>query len=134
MSEEAAPHGESIHIAGVDVDRGTIPLYAGLLGAPILWAVQFQLSYMLVPWSCTHRNAWLIPLVHVVFFIASVALGVLSWREWRRVGTSTPETQEQEQIARTRFLGAMGVMSAALFSLLILSHAVPSFFLDPCWT
>ena len=134
MSDPAAPDRESIHVAGVDVDRGTIPLYAGLLGSPILWVVQFQLSYMLVPWVCTHRNVWLIPLVHAVFFIASVALGVLSWREWRRVGTSTPESQEEEQTARTRFLGAMGVMSASLFSLLILSHAVPSFFLDPCWT
>jgi hypothetical protein len=124
---------DTIHVAGVDVDRGAIPLYTGFLGAPILWAMQFQLSYMLVPWVCTHRNAWLLPTVHLAFFLLSAITGVLSWREWRRVGATPPSSQEQETIARTKFLGAMGLMSAALFSLVILAQAVASFFLDPCW-
>ena len=126
-------HGDSIHVAGVDVDRGAIPLYAGLLGSPILWAVQFQLTYMLVPWVCTHRNGWLLPLIHLVFFALSVVCGVLSWREWKRVGTSMPQSEEYERVARTKFLGALGLMSVALFSLLILAQTVTSFFLDPCW-
>ena len=133
MSDEAAPHRESIHVAGVDVDRGTIPLYAGLLGAPILWAIQFQLTYMLVPWVCTHRNGWLLPFIHLVFFALTLAAGVLSWREWKRVGATLPESQEEERLARTKFLGALGLMSVALFALLILAQTVTSFFLDPCW-
>ena len=127
-------HRDHIHVAGVNVDRGAIPLYAGLLGSPLLWAIQFQLSYMLVPWVCTHRNAWLLPLVHLVFFTLSIVCGALSWREWRRVGTSLPHSEEEDVVARTKFLGALGLMSVALFSLLILAQTVTSFFLDPCWT
>jgi hypothetical protein len=133
MTDEGARRRESIHVAGVNVDRGAIPLYAGLLGAPLLWAIQFQLTYMLVPWACTHRNHWLLPLIHLVFFFLSIACGVLSWREWRRVGATPPQSQEEERVARTKFLGALGLMSVALFALLILAQTLTSFFLDPCW-
>jgi hypothetical protein len=123
----------SIHVAGVTLDRTTVPLWAGVLGSPLLWALQFQVTYMLVPWTCTHRNAWLIPLIHIVSFVISVICGVLCWLHWRRLGSTMPESQEEELIARTKFLAVLGLMTAALFSLLILAHAVPSFYLDPCW-
>ena len=123
----------SIHIAGVEVDRGTIPLWAGVLGSPLLWAVQFQLTYMLVPWCCTHHNRWLIPLIHLVFLLITLACGVLCLGHWRELGMEMPRSQEVEQLARRKFLAVLGLMSASLFSLLIIAHTVPSFFLDPCW-
>lgn len=123
----------SIHVVGVEIERGTIPLYAGLLGAPILWGIQFQLTFMLVPWVCTNRNGWLLPAIHLVFFALMVVGGALSWREWKRVGAELPASKEEERLARTKFLGALGLMSVALFSLLILAQTVTSFFFDPCW-
>jgi hypothetical protein len=123
----------SLHIAGVEVDRGTIPMWAGVIGAPLLWAVQFQLSYMLVPWACTHRNVWIIPVVHIVFLALAIYCGVLSWREWRRIGTTMARSKEEEFTARYKFLSALGLMNSALFCLVILAHLTSSFFLDPCW-
>ena len=84
----------SIHIAGVEVDRGTIPLWAGVLGSPLLWAVQFQLTYMLVPWCCTHHNRWLIPLIHLVFLLITLACGVLCLGHWRELGMEMPRSQD----------------------------------------
>ena len=123
----------SVHIAGVEVDRGTVPLWSGVLGAPLIWAVQFQLSYMLVPWTCTHRNFWLLPLIHIVAFILDALCGLLSWQTWRRVGVTMSRSREVEFTARQKFLASLGLMNSALFCLVILAHLASSFFLDPCW-
>ena len=122
----------TIRMADLRSAEGTISLWAGVLGSPIAWAIQFELTYMLVPWVCTHHNRWLLPLLHIAFLALSVLGGVVSWRDWQRVGQTMPHSQDEETVGRTRFLAALGVMSAALFSLLIVAQLAASFFLDPC--
>src|SRR5688500_4006759 len=113
-------------IAGVTPDRGSLPVWAGIIGAPLLWALHFQVAYAMVPWICTTQRYW----VAHVFTVACVAISIwftwLCWREWRGVA-------EPDLAGRSRFLAAVGTMSAALFTLLIAAGHIPIFILSPCW-
>jgi TRAP-type C4-dicarboxylate transport system permease small subunit len=120
-------------IAGVDSDRGSIPVWAGFVGAPLLWAAHFQLGYMLVPWLCKRQQYWVMHALTLLFLAASAWCIYLCWREWRHVGAGA-DINEDAPTGRTRFAGLVGIMSSALFTLLIFSNHLPTFFIDPCST
>jgi hypothetical protein len=101
---------------------GTPALWAGVLGAPLAWSLQLQVGYALVPWVCRHQVHWVLPALTVLFVLIAVACGLLSWRDFHRSGPA----------GRTRFLGALGLMTSSLFGLVILAQGIAWFFIDPC--
>ena len=120
--------------SGVSADRGSIPVWAGFIGAPLLWLAHLQLTYMLVPWVCTTHRHWPWHLLTLVFLGIGVWFIFLCWREWRRVGGGVPSSSEQPaDSARTRFVAVVGMMSSALFTLIIAAEHIPTFILHPCW-
>ena len=121
------------HWAGAASDRGSIPVWAGILGAPLLWGVHFQVAYAMVPWICTTQRYWVAHLFTVACVLLSVWFTWLCWREWRYVGGGRPSSDEPPVEGRTRFVAVVGLMSAALFTLLIAAGHVPIFFFSPCW-
>jgi hypothetical protein len=120
-------------IANVPSDRGSIPLWAGIIGAPLLWATHLQLQYMLTWWCCTTGQMWVLHALTLLFLAAAGYCCYLCWREWHNVGAGALSSDEAPPVGRSRFAGLLGLMSGSLFALLIVAQHLPTFFLSPCW-
>jgi hypothetical protein len=123
---------EAAEAAGqIRLDKASLPLWAGVIIAPLAWAAHLQLGYMLVPWICTTQRYWV---AHVVTLASLAVAGwcvYLCWREWRRLGGGWPSSSEENPAGRGRFLGVLGMMSGGLFFLLIAAGHLPIFYLSP---
>jgi hypothetical protein len=106
-------------------------LWAGILVAPAAFAANLQLSYLLVHPACLRND--LIPLHVVQILCLALALGggLIAWRALRRerAGVSGEAGGRGD---RSRFLAGLGVWTSALFALVIVAQAVPSFVLHQC--
>jgi hypothetical protein len=109
-----------------------IALWAGVLGAPAIWSLQFLLNYALAPWSCPNRQIVLFIITGVALLLALTGT-VLCWRQWKTAGDVAPEHDQDGIFGRRRFLGALGIVVCLMFLILILAQGLPAFFFDPCW-
>src|SRR5690349_5042025 len=82
---------QHVEVAGVKVDRGTIPLYAGIVGTALVWLTQFEFNFMLVPWVGTNGHMWVRHLIALVSIVLVLAGGWLSYVEWRRLGNTSDD-------------------------------------------
>jgi hypothetical protein len=106
-------------------------LWTGLLVPPIVWAIQMQVNYVLVSQLCQQGNSWPVYLVSLPALLITLAAGFGSWRAWARVnGVRSDDGARPASVAR--FMAVLGVMTSALFSLVIIAQAVPSFILHGC--
>lgn len=115
-----------------EVYRRDAALWLDLLGSPIVWLIQFQANYTLVPWACAHHVRWIIPTVAVVslLLIAAVALS-----SWRRLHGSLPRTGDEslgDVVGRARFMVKLGLCLDALFFLVIIAQTLAVLFIHPC--
>jgi hypothetical protein len=112
--------------------RENVALWIGVLGSAVIWAIQLQTSYAMVPWACSSGHRWILPLVSLGFLVAAAVPGIISWTMWRKA--STPQTTERETAGagRRRFMAMLGMMDSAVFFLLILAQGLPVFFIHPC--
>jgi hypothetical protein len=108
-------------------------MWAGIVGAAAIWAVQIQTLYALSPWLCRSGRYMVIHLLSILFLAGAAMCGSISLRSWRAAGRGSPDTSAGGPVARTRFLGALGAATSLLFFLLILAQGIASFFIDPCW-
>src|SRR5436190_12229220 len=117
---------------GFAAGGGTTPLWVGILGAPITWAVQFQTCYALVPWVCRHdwhSLLWIVPLIAVLLTAAG---GFACAATWRRVGGGWPRSTDDIP-ERTRFLAVLGTFTSAIFAMLIIWQAIAGIYIHPCY-
>lgn len=103
-------------------------LWIGAVGAPIAWAIQFLIIYALVPHVCKVGASKSLHITSAVFILLGVSAGVLSWWNLGRKEHSFEE--ERESII---FMSRMGLMTSAMFTLIMLAQIIPTFFIDPCW-
>lgn len=106
-------------------------LWTGLLLAPVAWICQLQASYLLVFYACSSRHIFTLHVATLVFLLAAAIGGFIAWRNWERVGRELP-SEDAGPVPRTRFMALLGLLTSALFFLLILVQGLPSFFLEPC--
>jgi hypothetical protein len=107
-------------------------LWAGVLAGPLVWAVQFLISYPVSSVSCLpdYRQNHLIALNIVT--LAALAIvgfcGVNSWRIFRSApaGSSIEGGQPWD---RARFMGLLGVLVSLLFIAVIIATAMPPWLL-----
>jgi hypothetical protein len=111
------------------VPGGNVTLWIELLGPSFLWLCQLETSYGLLPWICAHHYFLLARLSWTPFFAGAVILGVLACRDWMRLCALDPEDRG---VARSRFMAALGIIMAALFSLLMLLQGIATFLFSPC--
>jgi hypothetical protein len=108
-----------------------LSLWAGNLLAPAAFLLDLQLAYMMTSVACRHQTTLHLHLVHA----GTIALGLLgtwlAWRGWRRVGRELPDGATGP-VARSRFLGAVGVLTSLLFVLVMVAQWLPQLFLGPC--
>lgn len=102
--------------------------WGGLAAGPGAWAVSTQLNYTLVDWQCGHGFP-AIPLAALVLVLLAAVGGALSWRAWHHGGASF---KPERAIDTERFLAMIGILSAALFSAVILLQGAASLILDEC--
>ena len=102
----------------------------GLWAGPIAWIVSLQAKYSLVPVVCLLEVTLIHPLTLVTVLI-SAGGGYLSWRAWETM--SAEPAADRSGGGRPRsFVAGMGVLSAALFTLLILMQGAAAFVFDGC--
>jgi len=111
---------------------GRLSLWAGVIGAPLVWAADLQVRYALVPVACGSRSQLVLHVLSVVFILSALACAALCLHEWRASGIHVPDSAEGGTAARTQFLSAVGLMSSVLFLVIITAQALPGFFMGPC--
>jgi hypothetical protein len=112
---------------------GLLALWAGLLAGPVVWLLQFQTNFTLVPLLCRSgaRNVAL----HAVFVVALLlvaAAGLVAWRNFRAAGGTAEGEDEAGVIPRTRFMSALGLCVACMFFVVILAQWIASWVFGPC--
>src|SRR5581483_4469607 len=107
--------------------RGVATLWAGVLAGPIVWALDETISYSLVQWTCGSRHTFVLHTITLLSLAMITGGAALSWRAWSRAsGERTPKTE------RTRFLALLGLVTSALFIVVVLATAIPRWVLDAC--
>ena len=112
---------------------GLFALWAGLLAGPVVWLLQFQTNYTLVPILCrsgAHNVA-----LHAVFVVALLLVasaGFLAWRNFRAAGDTDEGADESGVVARTRFMSLLGLCVTGIFFLVILAQWIASWVFGPC--
>jgi len=102
-----------------------------VIGAPSVVLLDLQVCYALVPWAC--RTGARLPFVLTVLaaVLLLLGLGALALRTWRSAGGGWPG-EEIAHGARTRFLGALGVLLCVFSGAVVLALAAPFLALHPC--
>lgn len=118
-------------------DRGDpqrlLALWFGMLGPPVIWGIRFGVSYALVPYACARAGVMVLQLVTLVALLGTAWAGVVAGRHWRATGKST-QVELGGPEARARFMALFGLLSSALFFLVMAAEGLAVFFIDPCQT
>jgi len=121
------------HATNVDprpiVPGGNLRLWVDLLGAPIVWLIQFELIYALVNWACSGGHRLFLHLVWIPFLLLILGVGALSFRDWSRLSALSAVDRG---MARCRFMAGLGVVISSLFALATVAQAIAIFIIDPC--
>lgn len=113
-----------------EAPRGTVSLWAGAIAAPVLWAVQFEITYALVPWICGHGKLFLLHITSAVFLVLAIICFWLCFRDFQ----FTPSDVKKDEAGpgRAKFLAVLGMFVSGLFTLVIIAQGLAAFFLSPC--
>lgn len=121
---------------GTDLGIGAV-LFA-TLGAPVAWAVHLGLIYFLAALACTTR--WRGPSVTLAILGATALLaglaaasGVFAYRRWRAMGGGGAWDRVLDVPGgRGGFYWMLGMLLAALFTLVIVLEGLPPLFVPTC--
>ena len=102
-----------------------------LILPPLAMLANLQASYILVPEACDTRSKLVLHLVHAAMLLVTVATAVMAVRWWRRTGWRWPD-EDGGAVARTRFLGIVGLGNSLLFALIILAQWFAVVMWPPC--
>ena len=106
-------------------------LWTGLLLPPLAFLTNLELGYAFVTASCDRGDQLLIHLTHLACLLLSLGGAWAAWRAWQAEGAEWPG-QAGGPIGRTRFMAGLGLLTGAMFTLVILAQWIPGFLLSPC--
>ena len=113
-------------------------LWAGVVLAPVAWAVAELLGYVLVARECDSGTRGTMAYAGVTQDVVAIVLGIIAVvglaiavANWRRVQDSSTEG-EQTARGRAHFMAMGGVVASALFVLGIVFFALPPLFVNSC--
>lgn len=114
-------------------EKSTAGGWWGVLGAPAIWGAQQVGIYAFNQWTCLSGTHWMLYVVSIVCLVGTVITALISWRSWKKAGGESPEETDGGPVARSRFLGFLGMVTSVLFFIVILAQGIPAFFFDSCW-
>ena len=113
-------------------------LWAGVVLAPVAWALAELLGYILVARACDRGTRSAMAHAGLTQDVVAIGLGIIAVAglaiavgNWRRVRDSSA-AGEQTASGRARFMALGGVVTSALFVLGILFFALAPLFLNAC--
>jgi hypothetical protein len=107
-------------------------LWTAVLTGPMVWLMQFQARYSLAQISCSNTADLALKVTGFVALLGTVAAGVLSWRLWLRAGHSWPNDLIPPTSGSALLLSTLGMLTSAMFSLVIIAQIIPDFFFATC--
>ena len=109
-----------------------LSLWVALLGPPIVWGLEWEIGYSLVPFHCYDVTRLPIFLVTTGALLLTLAAGMLAFVNWQRVGRLWPNegTGVESHIA---FMSVLALMGSGLFSLVAIAATIAVAMLHPCW-
>ena len=115
-----------------ETNLGKPALWAGIIGAPMIWLTQFLICYALVPYVCHTHKFFSLHLTTLIALILVAAAGVVCWKEWMDSGLRSPQSEDGDRLGSTRLAALVGLLSSALTFLLIVAQGIATFMVDPC--
>jgi hypothetical protein len=106
-------------------------LWIGFLLPPLAWSVYMETVYLFSDYGCKNLNFLPNHIVSVVFLIISLLGGAVAWSNWQKSGSTWPD-DSSGSVSRSRFMSALGLLTSALFSLLIFAQWLPTILGVPC--
>ena len=109
-----------------------------LISAPVIWAIHFLLSYVIVSLACAGADSgtWIAGITALqagigALTLAAVALlvyiGIVNYDKWRRA-PATPVAGDD----MSRFLALASMLLCGLSAIAVIWVAFPVFMLSPC--
>ena len=118
--------------AGLDSGRSIALQWFGLLGPATAWLLNLEFGYSLAQTACHGGGMAPVHLASVAALILAALGGVAALVTWRRSGSDWPQ-DVAGVLHRSRMFGALGLGSAALFLLIIITQWIAAFVLNPCF-
>ena len=106
-------------------------LWIGVLMPAVIWAVQMQLNYWAVRGACVRAsNARL----YSVTLIALLLIAVSEVCAWVAAGRTDARKRVEwgAVVSNSRFMFALGLLSGAVFFIVVLAQAIAAIVLHPC--
>ena len=108
-----------------------LPLWTGVLTAPLVWAVDLFVRYAIVKWSCITGRHWYFDVFTAVSLALVAFAAVVSWNALQATSRDEP-TDGGMPRHRARFMAILGLTVSALFGLTIAAASIPNWVLDAC--
>lgn len=113
--------------------RALVRQWAGLLGAPLIWFVQFEASYALVRGACHGGSKLPLHLLSLAALLLTASVLRLGLATRRSVTTLPRGELTGGPEGRSWMMGTVGVMVSAFIMLVIVAQWFAAVFIDPCW-
>ncbi len=108
-----------------------LALWTGLLAGPVIWLLSFEANFALAPWACEFQAKLALYVVSIIALILAASSYLLAWRQWKELGKEWPG-EAGGTLARSRVMAGGGVLTSALFFLVILAQSIPELILGAC--
>jgi fumarate reductase subunit D len=109
-------------------------LWVGLLAPPTAWVLQLLVSYPLAQLSCQagkgHQH---LLTMQVIALGALLVIGYGAVTAWHALRSAHDASSDGgRSIDRARFMAGLGVLTAMLFTVLVIATAIPTWILHAC--
>jgi hypothetical protein len=118
--------------SGLDSGRNIALQWFGLLGPAAAWLLNLEFGYSLAQTACHGGGMVPVHLLSVTALILAALGGAAALVTWRRSGSDWPD-DVPGTLHRSRMFAALGLGSAALFLLIIITQWISAFVLNPCF-
>jgi hypothetical protein len=108
------------------LDEGTGVLWYGMLGPPLLTLLNLELSYALTPLACRAGSMLAMHLSTAILLALVIMAGVGAAMRLRK------NWLEDTVLSRPGFMAGLGVLSSALFTVVIIAQWLPNAYLSAC--
>jgi hypothetical protein len=110
-------------------------LWFGILAGPVAWVLQLSISYPLAQLSCHAEFRGQHPIALEVIAAAALLLtgsgAMTAWRAFEAVPAGASGTGGRS-IDRARFMAGLGLLFTALFAMVVIATAIPTWILHAC--